>query len=375
MAAASPDSKIWCDEDEHRRYEDYADFNEWLDGEDGEAARVTALVSGLAQPSKAFFAGDREAYDQVFRSYRLERRQSQLCKTFIDEVTGDDHWSERNEQHFDQLCDRLEAGEVVPFVGAGLSQSGGFLTWKAHLLKQARTAGIAAQTAEAMLEAGEYEQLVDKIETVRGRDVFVQELRDAFSRTGTIPNAIYLLAELFRDTIITTNYDRLIEQAFDTGGSSSVEIVTPATILAPPDPTKITIIKLHGDIRAPAGCILSRNQYDAAYGAGAIDIALPIPQLIDYQFRNSSLLFLGCSLNQDRTVRVLQAVKEAVGHVDVPQHFAIEQCPGDEASMLSRNAYLLSVGITPIWFEPNRFDCVEGLLRLARDEMRYRNRS
>lgn len=25
--------KIWCDEDEHFRYEHFADFNEWLDGE------------------------------------------------------------------------------------------------------------------------------------------------------------------------------------------------------------------------------------------------------------------------------------------------------------------------------------------------------
>lgn len=374
MVALPPQPKIWCDEDEHRRFEDYVDFNEWLDSDDGQMARTAANVAGLANPSKAFFAGDREAYDQAFSLYRLDRRESQLCKAFVDDVTGDDYWSERNEQHFDQLCSRLEVGEVVPFVGAGLSESGGFPTWKDHLRNQARTAGISSDHVEGLLRAGDYELIVEEIENSRSRDVFVQELRDAFSRNGTIPNAVYLLAELFRDTIITTNYDRLIEQAFDTGGGKPIEVVTPANVLAPPDPAKVTVIKLHGDIRAPAGCILSKSQYDKAYGAGPVNTALPIPQVLNYIFRNSSLLFLGCSLNQDRTVRVFEAIKKATDGADIPQHFAIEQCPRDEAAMRVRNEYLLRLGFTPVWFQPGRFDCVEGILRVARNELRYRKR-
>jgi hypothetical protein len=144
-----------------------------------------------------------------------------------------------------------------------------------------------AAGVETKLNAGDYEEIVDDIERARGPGVFVQELRDAFSRTGIIPNAIYLLAELFPDTIITTNYDRLIEQAFDTGGGRPVELLTPATIATLPDPTKTTVIKLHGDARAAAGCILSKNQYEIAYGLGVIDRALPIPQVLDYQYRSS----------------------------------------------------------------------------------------
>jgi SIR2-like domain len=375
MAAALTELRIWCDEDDHRRFEDFVDFNEWLDSDDGADARIAANISGLAQPSKAFFAGDREAYDEAFQIYRAGQRHGQLCKAYIDDLTRDDHWSERNEQRFDQLCDRIEAGEVVPFVGAGLSQPGGFPTWKDHLRKQARTAGMDAAQVETKLNAGDYEEIVDDIERVRGQGVFVQELRDAFSRTGVIPNAIYLLVELFPDTIITTNYDRLIEQAFDTGGGKPVEVVTPATIETLPDPTKITVIKLHGDARVAAGCILSKSQYEAAYGSGVINRALPIPQVLDYQFRNSSLLFLGCSLNQDRTVRVFQAIKDAAGTLDIPQHFAVEQCPEDESAMQARNEYLLRLGITPIWFEAGRFECVEGLLRLIRNEIRYRRKA
>jgi SIR2-like domain len=212
------------------------------------------------------------------------------------------------------------------------------------------------------VSARAYEDIVDRIEQQRGTDVFAQELRDAFSKNGIIPAADYLIAELFQDTLITTNYGHLVEQSFDFGGGKAVEVLTPATILRPPDAGKITVIKLHGNVDAPSSCILSNAQYAAAYGVDAIDLVLPIPQALDYYFRNSSLLFLGCSLNQDRTMRVFEAIKAKARAdlADLPQHFSVEQCPADEAGLIARNEYLLRLGITPIWFPAGEFDFVEG---------------
>ena len=39
---------------------------------------------------------------------------------------------------------------------------------------------------------------------------------------------------------------------------------------------------------------------------------------------------------------------------------------------MSRNEYLLRLGITGIWFERGQFEYVEDMLRLARNELRYR---
>ncbi|HUQ38391.1 MAG TPA: SIR2 family protein [Aestuariivirga sp.] len=366
--------KIWCDEDGHRKYEDFADFNEWFDSTEGAELRVQALVEGLANPSKAFFAGDREAYNVTLEGFRLDRRNEWLSADTLKELLGDTHWSERNTARFDQLCDRMVSGEVVPFVGAGLSQPGGFPTWKEHLRQQGRTAGIDPAIIEDLVAQGLYEEIVEQIEQQRGADVFAQELRDVFAKNGVIPPADYLVAELFQDTLITTNYDHLVEQSFDFGGDKAVQVLTPATILEPPDATKVTIIKLHGNVDAPASCILSKAQYAAAYGGASIDLALPIPQALDYYFRNSSLLFLGCGLNQDRTVRVFEAikVKARADGADLPQHFSIEQCPADEAALIARNQYMLGIGVTPIWFPAGKFDFVEGILRLARNELRFR---
>lgn len=146
--------------------------------------------------------------------------------------------------------------------------------------------------------------------------------------------------------------------------------------LVKPDTDCVSIIKLHGDIKTPGQCILSKKQYDEAYGDGGIDLTRPIPKLLEYYYKNSSLLFLGCSLNNDRTVQVFRAIKQGIeqkhGDIVIPQHFAIEQAPETEQGLSDRNAYLANLGVTGIWYEKGQFEYVEEMLRLARNELRYR---
>lgn len=369
-------AKTWCDRDEHKLFEHYVDFNEWLDSEEGAILRAAYKVDGISVPSKAFYAGDKEAYDQAFREYRKERRHEVLNERYLCDQFTDNHWFERNLQRFDQLVERLEAGDVVPFIGAGLSVAGGFPSWEEHLRTQGRTAGLDPAHIEALLGNGEYETVISEIEANRGRDVFVQEVRDVFSKTGAITDTTLLVTELFPDTVITTNYDRLIEQAFDTGAKNAFQIISGLDAFAEPATDRVSIIKLHGDIKTPGQCILSKNQYDQAYGNGGIDLRLPIPRLLEYYYKNSSLLFLGCSLKNDRTVQVFRAIKQGIeqkyGDIVIPQHFAIEQAPETEKELGDRNAYLANLGITGIWFEKGQFEYVEEMLRLARNELRYR---
>lgn len=304
-------AETWCDRDEHNLFELFVDFNEWLESDEAIELRQENNIDGLSQPSKALFAGDKEAYDQAFEEYRTARRNEALNKEYLCAQFTDDHWFQRNLDHFDQLVQYLEAGAVVPFIGSGLSVAGGFPSWKDHLRQQGRTAGIDKIHIEGLLGNGHYETVIEEIENIRGRDVFTQEIRDVFSRTGNITDTTLLLTKLFSDTLITTNYDRLIEQSFDTGQENAFQVINGLNALEKPDADRVTIIKLHGDINNPTRCILSRNQYDVVYGGDQLDMTLPIPKLLSYHYRNSSLLFLGCSLNNDRIIQVFRAVKEA----------------------------------------------------------------
>lgn len=365
--------KTWCDEDEHNRYEHFADFNEWLDSEEGQEVRVEYGVDALPQPSKALFSGDRSGYDEAFQEFRKERRHEALGELFFQEQFGEDHWFQRNVDHFVQLVDLMYAGAVVPFVGAGVSATGGFSTWKDHLRRQGKTAHIASERIDWLLFNGDYETILEEIEAVRGREVFINEIRDEFSRNLNIPDVVWRISELFADTVITTNYDRLIEMSFETGEAGKVQVINGLDAMEKPDPKKITVIKLHGDIKNPKRCILSKNQYDEAYGNGSLNMHKPIPKLLAYHYKNSSLLFLGCSLRNDRTVQVFRAIREGMGEEEeTKQHFSIEQAPDSLEEIAQRNAELANLGITPIWFEKERYELVESILSLAKNELRHR---
>lgn len=45
--------KIWCDEDRHALFEYFTDFNEWIDGDDGQEIRERYGVDDLSQPNKS----------------------------------------------------------------------------------------------------------------------------------------------------------------------------------------------------------------------------------------------------------------------------------------------------------------------------------
>lgn len=365
--------KIWCDEDEHHRYEHFADFNEWLDSEEGEAVRAEYGVDALPQPSKALFSGDRSGYDEAFQAFRKQCRHEALGEAWFQEKFADDHWFQHNEIHFIQLVDLMYAGAVVPFIGAGISASAGFSSWKDHLRRQGKTAHIASERIEALLASGAYEDVLVEIEAVRGREVFINEIRDEFSRNLTIPDVVWRISELFTDTVITTNYDRLLEQSFETGEAGRVQVINGLNALEQPDPKKITVIKLHGDIRESKRCILSKSQYDEAYGNCSLNMHKPIPKLLAYHYKNSSLLFLGCSLSNDRTVQVFRKIREEMGEEEeTKQHFSIEQAPECLEEIAQRNAELVKLGITPIWFEKGRYELVESILSLAKNELRHR---
>lgn len=80
-------AETWCDRDEHKLFEYYVDFNEWLDSDDAAAVREANKVDGITVPSKAFYAGDKEAYDQVFQEYRETRRNELRYRGVIPGVT------------------------------------------------------------------------------------------------------------------------------------------------------------------------------------------------------------------------------------------------------------------------------------------------
>ncbi len=361
----------WCDVDKQQSYGCYSDFNRWLECEEyGRLVLKQFGIDGLAHPSKALYAGDQAKYLQAYSDYRKIRLHEILNESYLLKLSGDDHWFNRNLARFDQLLTCLEKGNVVPFLGAGISVAGGFPTWKDHLRQQGKTAGIDSNHIDKLLADGQYETVISEIEENRGNEVFTQEVRDAFSHRGSIPDVVKRITELFSSTIITTNYDGLIDHAYKKYNKHEVHVINCMIDVKESKSDKVNIYKLHGDIDKPKQCILSKDQYNQAYGENTLDIEKPIPKFLANHFRESNLLFLGCSLNNDRTIQVFNEVMAKIN--EKPQHFSIEQAPDDINKLVERNAQLANLGITAIWFEKERFEYVEKILSFTKQEMRIR---
>src|ERR1700733_2637341 len=104
------------------------------------SVREAYNVEGILVPDKGFYAGDGAVYDQAFKEYRKACRPEVLNERYLCEQFSESHWFDRNLKRFDQFIDRLEPGDVVPFIGAVLSKASGFPTWRDHLRTQGRTA-------------------------------------------------------------------------------------------------------------------------------------------------------------------------------------------------------------------------------------------
>ena len=366
----------WCQEGLHYQYDFLADFNNWLEGDDelAEAKREELQIDQFMSPSKALFAGDKNQYFSVLAEYRQQFQQKALSLEWLNEICGDTHWYTKNQRRLDQLLNLIEDEDIIPFVGAGLSVAGGFPTWKSHLKEQGRTAGLDGDEVDQLIDNGQFEQVIHLIEQQDFLEAFEQELEDSFSHVDYIPETTRLIAELFTDTVITTNYDKLIEYTLENDFNKPVQLIDNRNPNEPRDNEAVSVIKLHGDIRTPQHCIMSQNHYNNAYGEGAIDLTLAIPTFLRQTFISSSLLFLGCSLNNDRTVEVFKQIKQqarADGDI-LPKHYSIEQAPDTEDGISARNQELLSMGITPIWFQPGEFDTVTEILKFASHEVKYR---
>ena len=103
-------------------------FDEIIDDEDNEEIHVICKRGTeeipLAKPSRAFYFGDRNLYDQEAKRFDQETKAR---------ILNTDQFP-RNLARFDELKRSCQRGFVIPFVGAGMSKSAGCPEWKEYLL-------------------------------------------------------------------------------------------------------------------------------------------------------------------------------------------------------------------------------------------------
>jgi len=188
---------------------------------------------------------------------------------------------------------------------------------------------------------------------------------------------IELIPKIFRSLILTTNFDEVIELLYAKVNGEYIEKLTPMTLsnkkviqkrIACGEPT---LIKLHGDI-ATREFVLTEQEYNTAYGAHVLDTRLPLPEFLHDVLLSRIILFLGCSLEDDRTLRVVEQ-----SQIDGSMSFALLQIPAETENkenpwtpnleisaegheeLTKRQAFLNEHNIIPIWYPYKKYEALK----------------
>jgi len=261
---------------------------------------------------------------------------------------------------------------LVPFLGAGFSRPA-CPTWADFLMgyfQSVHAEFLLPEEEEKFnelkesVEANKYELIADFLISKSGRKRFEEEIKKQFDKPLLLAmkNKFNLLHSAFQSLKITTNFDCLIE---NNSGDTHVNVCHGDH---PQDLERLftrfdqnSLLKIHGGLGDIPSIILSTAQYAALYGHEIeFDPHAPLPLFLERVFTNCSVLFIGCSLSRDRTLMVLEHLR------DVRLHFGVMLRPTDRAEVVKLNRRLSQYGITPIWITD--FEQIEQLLQLLAPE-------
>ncbi len=198
-----------------------------------------------------------------------------------------------------ELAQLIVRDNAILFVGAGLRQAAQGPP-AAEQIADALAARIDYQRADRSLPA-----VARDFEVLRGRRALIAALREESERLGDHPAAIHhLIADAVLPTtkIITNRFDRSLEQALDQVGKPYVLIVRDTDV---PffDASKVTLIKLQGDLSQPDSLIVTEDDLDSFVAR------LPtISDVVRAFFATKSLIFLGYDLASDAFKRFFRQV-------------------------------------------------------------------
>ena len=197
----------------------------------------------------------------------------------------------------------MDSDSVALFIGAGMSRASGFVDWKGLMKEVADDLGLDINRETDLIALAQYHHNSRKT-----RHRINQLLVTEFTKGVTLTENHRLFASLPISTIWTTNYDRLIEDAFTSAGKR-VDVKRRQADLPITKPrADVTVYKMHGDVDAPDDAVLTKDDY-ATFETHR--------NLFSVQLRghlvSKSFLFLGYSFSDPNIDYILARIRAQLG--------------------------------------------------------------
>ncbi|MEW5623404.1 SIR2 family protein [Pseudomonas putida] len=329
-------------------YETNESFNGAIDESD------VLEVKSLKEANQGYFYKASEVLYWVDRKAYIDELDHWKGKRQIDEHEAAIQYIRDSDQRavFLDLVDAIRRGRIAPFVGAGLSKSCEYPMWGDALRKIAqRLDGLGVQDIEPLMQQYDYLQAAQVLYEASAQQV-EHFIRTEFQQRHAIRGPVTLLPDLASGCIVTTNFDTVIEDLFREKGQP-LDGYMHGTQAGNNFVQRLLrgercILKLHGDAGQPNTHVFTQAQYQAAYGE-PLAFQNQLPRALRQIFISHSLLFLGCSLEQDKTLDLFKSVIDEAAF-EIPDHFALlneSAAPPDRAR---KEARLLQLKIRPLWY-------------------------
>lgn len=346
------------------KYHDFKSENEILDDETSFAVYFQKGDDdpiALAKPSLALFHGDPLLYNQESEKIRLDR---------FSDVLNTQQFP-RNKQNFTELLKAQRANKITPFIGAGASISAGCMSWHRYLVNKAKEVGISETKIENHLDDNRLEELLDLILNQPKGAAFDFYFAQDFEHANPERSYVWNFPDIFNACVITTNFDRVIEDCYAKQGKSFLEktvgLNDPHTFIKAITRGERYLLKLHGNIDNPQYRVFTKAEYQRAYSDTEdqlVDMTYPLPKMLAHLYLSHSFLFIGCSLDIDRTVNTFEMLFENEERNKVADHYAIIEKPENDDKFQELDQRLMYCNIKPIWFDYQQYYKVDEILSL-----------
>jgi Sir2- and TIR-associating SLOG family/SIR2-like domain len=223
----------------------------------------------------------------------------------------------RNE-FINEYTKAMDDGRGALFLGAGASIPAGFISWSELMGDIARELDLDLDRVTDLLTLAQYH-----VNHRGGRHGINEQIIEEFDRRASRTPLHDLIVRLPVDEVWTTNYDRLIENAYERVGRNADVKFTVATLAAHKRSSDVTIYKMHGDARVPDEAVLTRDDYERYHierRGQAFMTALEASLL------SRTFLFVGFSFNDPNIQHVLARMRLLIGQ-NRREHFAILRRP------------------------------------------------
>lgn len=180
----------------------------------------------------------------------------------------------------------MHEGDAALFIGAGMSRPAGFVDWRGLLRNCAKELDLDIDREHDLVAVAQY--YLNRRSSDRSR--LNQILKDEFDKPIESTKGHEVIARLSISTIWTTNFDKLIEEAFRAGRRSIDVKVRDRDIATHKKGREAVLYKMHGDIARPDEVVICKDDYEKYVRKHAI-----FQSALEGDLLSKTFLFLGFS--------------------------------------------------------------------------------